>query len=47
MNPSEIDALMNAVLDGEATPDESRQLERALAADPSAKGPFQRAPASL
>src|SRR5213075_2668627 len=40
MNPSELDALMHAVLDGEATPDESRGLDRILAADPSAKARF-------
>jgi len=42
MNPSELDALMNAVLDDEATPDESRELDRILAADPSAKARFHK-----
>jgi hypothetical protein len=40
MNPSELTALMHAVLDGEATPGETRELDRILAADPSAKAEF-------
>ena len=32
--------LMHAVLDGEATPDEARELERHLAADPAARAEF-------
>ena len=31
---------MHAVLDGEATPDETRELERQLAADPAARAEF-------
>ena len=32
--------LMHAVLDGEATPDEARELERVLAADPAARAEY-------
>ena len=40
MNPSELTALMHAVLDGEATPAEARELERHLAADAEARAEF-------
>jgi len=40
MNPSELNALMHAVLDGEATPSESRELDRILATDPTAKAKY-------
>src|SRR5215467_2580695 len=41
MKPAELNASMHAVLDGEATPDEARELERALAADPAARHRFE------
>ena len=41
MKPTELDALMQAVFDGEATPGESLDLERALAADPAARARFE------
>ena len=37
MKITELTELMHAVLDGEATPDEARELERRLAADPAAR----------
>src|SRR5260221_2364886 len=40
MKPSELTALMHAVLDGEATPAEARALERRLAAEPEARAEF-------
>jgi len=40
MKPSELTALMHAVLDGEATPAEARELERRLAAEPEARAEF-------
>src|SRR5258708_20711699 len=40
MKPSELTALMHAVLDGEATPAEARALERRAAADPEARAEF-------
>jgi hypothetical protein len=41
MNISELDRLMHAVLDGEATPVEAAALDRQLAADPAARERFQ------
>ena len=41
MKPAELNALMHAVLDGEATPDEARELEHALAADPATRRRFE------
>ena len=35
MDDRKLDRLMQAVLDGEASPDEARELERVLAADPA------------
>ena len=40
MKPSELTTLMHAVLDGEATPAETRELERHLAAEPEARAEF-------
>ena len=40
MKTSELDELMQAVLDGEATPEQARELERRLAADPAARAEF-------
>ena len=40
MKPSELTALMHAVLDGEATAAEARALERHLAAEPEARAEF-------
>ncbi len=40
MKPSELTELMHAVLDGEATAAETRELERHLAADPEARAEF-------
>ncbi|NDP42770.1 MAG: hypothetical protein GZ089_08660, partial [Aromatoleum sp.] len=40
MNHSEYTPLMHAVLDGEATPDGARELDRLLAADPAARAQF-------
>jgi anti-sigma factor RsiW len=40
MNISELDQLMHAVLDGEATPAEASELDRQLAADPAARERF-------
>ena len=40
MNPTERTRLMHAVLDGEATPEETRELERLLAADPAARAEY-------
>ena len=41
MKTSERQALMHAVLDGEATPEEARELERRLGADPAARAEFE------
>ena len=38
MDDRKLDQLMQAVLDGEASPDEARDLELLLAADPAARG---------
>ena len=40
MDSTELNALMHAVLDGEATPGETRELERILATDPAAKARY-------
>ncbi len=40
MNPTRIDELMHAVLDGEATSGESAELDRHLAADPAVRAQF-------
>jgi len=40
MKPSELTALMHAVLDAEATPAEARELERRLAVEPEARAEF-------
>jgi hypothetical protein len=40
MTQSELNLLMHTVLDGEATPEESRALEQHLAADPAARAEF-------
>ena len=40
MKPSELTELMYAVLDGEATPAEARELERHLVAQPEARAEF-------
>ena len=40
MNAHELDHLMHAVLDGEASPEEARELDRLLAADPAARARF-------
>src|SRR4029450_2000495 len=40
MNPIELTQLMHAVLDGEAGPGEAVELERELAANPSARAEF-------
>ena len=41
MKTTHIDELMHAVLDGEASEPQARELERALAADPAAKARFE------
>jgi len=41
MRTSDLDRLMTASLDGEATPDESAALERALAGDPSLRQRYE------
>src|SRR5258708_1700779 len=41
MTTHDIDELMHAVLDGEANEPQSRELERALAADPAARARFE------
>ncbi len=41
MNIFELDLLMQAVLDGEATPSEAGELDRHLAADPAARERFE------
>ncbi|HEY2865121.1 MAG TPA: hypothetical protein VGK37_15975 [Casimicrobiaceae bacterium] len=41
MNTSELDQLMNTMLDGEATPAEAGELDRRLAADPAARERFE------
>jgi len=40
MKDSRLIALMQEVLDGEASPEETRELEAALAADPAARAQF-------
>ena len=40
MNAASATRLMHAVLDGEATPDEARELDRLLEADPALRGRF-------
>ncbi len=40
MNPSHLDVLMHTVLDGEATPGETQEFERLLAADPASRVRF-------
>ena len=40
MNPTDRTRLMHAALDGEASPEETRELERILAADPSARAEY-------
>ena len=40
MNPTERTRLMHAALDGEATPGETRELERVLAANPAARAEY-------
>jgi len=41
MKPAELQVLMHAVLDGEATAAEIRELQQALAADPAARARFE------
>src|SRR5436190_11671181 len=41
MKTTPIDQLMHAVLDGEASEPQARELERALAADPLARARFE------
>ena len=41
MDDRKLDRLMQAVLDGEASPDEARELERVLAADPAERARFE------
>ena len=41
MKISALTELMHTVLDGEATPDEARELDRRLAADPAARAEFE------
>ncbi len=40
MNPNELNELMHAVLDGEATAGEEQELDRVLAGDPAARARF-------